>query len=229
MRIVSYNILDGGEGRADPLAEVIEAQRPDVVALIEADDIAVIERIANRMKMDWIQAKGQNHACALLTRWAIVDSINHAALRPVIGNSLLEATVRDPEGRLWPIGVVHLTGRDTEESRRQREQELAAMLEIFSPHRAANRAHLLAGDFNSSIDSSIHQRMLSNGYVDLLNELKPEYARNTGTYTTQDPTRRFDYLFAFGMARNGLKDAWIEQDRLAKFASDHFPVVVEII
>ena len=34
MRIVSYNILDGGEGRADPLAEVIEAQRPEVVALV---------------------------------------------------------------------------------------------------------------------------------------------------------------------------------------------------
>ena len=38
MRIVRYNILDGGEGRADPLAEVIEAQRPDLVALVEATD-----------------------------------------------------------------------------------------------------------------------------------------------------------------------------------------------
>ena len=34
MRLVSYNILDGGEGRADPLAEVIEAQRPDVIGLV---------------------------------------------------------------------------------------------------------------------------------------------------------------------------------------------------
>ena len=31
MRVVSYNILDGGEGRADPLAEVLIARRPDVV------------------------------------------------------------------------------------------------------------------------------------------------------------------------------------------------------
>ena len=36
MRICSYNILDGGEGRADPLAEVILAQRPDIVAIVEA-------------------------------------------------------------------------------------------------------------------------------------------------------------------------------------------------
>ena len=46
MRLVSYNILDGGEGRADPLAEVLLAQRADVVVLLEADQISVVERIA---------------------------------------------------------------------------------------------------------------------------------------------------------------------------------------
>ena len=35
MRLVSYNILDGGTGRADKLADVIAAQRADLVALIE--------------------------------------------------------------------------------------------------------------------------------------------------------------------------------------------------
>ena len=58
MRIVSYNILDGGEGRADPLAEVIEAQRPDVVALVEATDLTVIERIARRLGFDYVHAPG---------------------------------------------------------------------------------------------------------------------------------------------------------------------------
>ena len=58
MRIVSYNILDGGEGRADPLAEVILAQRPDIVALLEADDPAVLEHIAQRARMDFIHARG---------------------------------------------------------------------------------------------------------------------------------------------------------------------------
>jgi hypothetical protein len=28
MRILSYNILDGGEGRGEALADVIEGQRP---------------------------------------------------------------------------------------------------------------------------------------------------------------------------------------------------------
>ena len=47
MKLVSYNILDGGEGRADPLAEVIESQSPDIVVLIEADNPDVLERIGH--------------------------------------------------------------------------------------------------------------------------------------------------------------------------------------
>ena len=69
MRMVSYNILDSGEGRADPLAEIIEAQRADVVCLVEASDLSVVERIANRLKMDYVQAPGRKkQASALLTR-----------------------------------------------------------------------------------------------------------------------------------------------------------------
>src|SRR4051812_36540958 len=96
MRIVSYNILDGGEGRADPLAEVIEAQRPDVVALVEAEDLNVVERIAKRVKMDFVHAPGNAHASVLMSRWTIRESINHAPLRPDLEKSLLEATVATP-------------------------------------------------------------------------------------------------------------------------------------
>src|SRR3954447_8967059 len=98
MRIFSYNILDGGEGRADPLAEVIEAQRADVVALVEASDPAVIERIAGRLKMDFVQGTGPSQASAILSRWTIRESINHAPLRPGLSKSLLEATLIDPAG-----------------------------------------------------------------------------------------------------------------------------------
>ena len=49
MRIVSYNIL-GGEGRADPLAEVIEAQRADIVGIVEADFLPAIERMATQLR-----------------------------------------------------------------------------------------------------------------------------------------------------------------------------------
>src|SRR5215207_6304826 len=108
MRIFSYNILDGGEGRADPLGEVIEAQNADVVALVEATDLTVLDRLARRLGMDFIHAPGAKQASALLSRWTIRDSINHALLRDGLTKSLLEATVVDPAGVEWSIGVVHL-------------------------------------------------------------------------------------------------------------------------
>src|SRR5436190_23855800 len=106
MRMISYNILDGGVGRADPLAEVIEAQRPDVVGLVEADDPAVVERIANRLKMDYVLAAGNSHAAALLSRYPILESINHAPLEPKLSKCFLEARLQVNKREVI-VAVVH--------------------------------------------------------------------------------------------------------------------------
>ena len=114
MRIASYNILTGGEGRADPLIEVLLAQRADVVGLVEAEDPTVLERIARRLKMDYVQATGnKSGASALLSRFPIRDSINQAAFQPDLSKSLLQASVVDPSGQAWQFGVVHRECRGT--------------------------------------------------------------------------------------------------------------------
>src|SRR3954470_10176481 len=115
MRICSYNILTGGEGRADPLVEVLLAQRADVIGLVEAEDPAVLERIARRLNMDYVQAMGnKGGASALLSRFPIRHSINHAALQSELSKSLLQAAVTDGAGQNWHFGVVHLHARATE-------------------------------------------------------------------------------------------------------------------
>src|SRR5688572_31309423 len=120
MRIFFYNIMDGGEGRADPLAEVIAAQRADVVGLAEAQNDEVLARIAKRLGMDYVQAIGNgDSASALLSRFPIRDSANHAPLHPQkLTKSLLRATVIDPTGHPWEFGVVHLQARAGEEHER---------------------------------------------------------------------------------------------------------------
>ena len=253
MRVMSYNILDGGEGRADPLAEVIEAQRADVVALVEATDLAVIERIANRLKFDYVQAIGQKQASALLTRYTIGESINHALLREEMSKSLLEATIIDDRGGEWTFGVVHLHHHATDSDESKREQELALLLEVFKPHRDGRRKQIICGDFNASSPSQkidpaklkestrkayeanggrLHRRvinsMLAAGYVDTLHALRGEFATTAGTFSTQHPGERVDYIFTHGVDRAALKEAWIEYDRLAKYASDHYPVGLEL-
>lgn len=254
MRLASYNILDGGEGRADPLAEVLLAQRPDIVAIVEADNVATLERIATRLCMDYIHAPGGKSAAALLSRWPIARTINHALLRGGLEKSLLEADVTEPDsGRTWTIGVVHLHPKATEEDERQREKEIAVVLEVFASHRAAKRPHLLAGDFNANapyqkIDPAqckpatrdaweknggklprrVVQKILDAGYIDSLRSFDLAASETGGSFSTQYPGQRVDYIWTFGIDPKGIRNAWIEQDRLAKYASDHFPIGVEV-
>ena len=253
MRIASYNILDGGEGRADPLAEVLLAQRADVVALLEADDAAVVRRIASRMNMDFIEAKSRKHTVALLSRWRIAETINHAALRAKSEMSLLEATVIEPGGREWPVGVVHLSPYAREADEQQRERELPLVLDAFASHRQQNRPHLLVGDFNANapyqqidpqrckestrraweengnqVPRRVVQRLLDEGYLDTLRVVNRSASETSGSFSTQNPGQRVDYIFAWGVDPAAIGEAWIEHDRLAKYASDHFPVGAKI-
>jgi endonuclease/exonuclease/phosphatase family metal-dependent hydrolase len=255
MRIVSYNILDGGEGRADPLVEVILAQRPDIVALIEADEIGVVERIASRTGMDFIHATGGKKGAALLSRWPIKQTIDHTLLlkEKTIPKSLLEASIVEPGGREWIIGALHLTAHAGEESERQREKEIATVFEVFKRYRDSNTPHLLLGDFNSNapdqqidpekckpatrqawyanggqLPRRVVQTILDHGYVDTLRSVNPQRARTDGSFSTQYPGQRVDYIYTHGIPSGKIKAAWIEQDRLAKYASDHFLIGAEI-
>jgi len=253
MRLVSYNILDGGEGRADPLAEVIEAQRPDIVVLVEADVPAVVERIAARLKMDFIMGEGRRHGGAILARGRIAESIDHSILRDEFSDLVLEATV-EVEGAEWTVAAVHLHARARLEDEQRREREITGILQIFESHRAAKSPHLLAGDFNANspvqqvvaehckkrtredmaanggvLPRTAVKNLLDAGYLDTLHSVLGSEAAKTGSFTTQEPGQRVDYIFSFGIEPARLKHAKVEQDRLAKYASDHFPVMVEIV
>jgi endonuclease/exonuclease/phosphatase family metal-dependent hydrolase len=255
MRILSYNILDGGKERADALAAVIEPQRPDVVGLVEADDKQVVERLAGRLKMDVLHAPGNSHASALLSRWPIRESINHAVLHPAkLEKSLLEATVAEPSSsRQWTIGVVHLHAHGTEEAERRREQEIDVVLGVFENQRLASGPHVLCGDFNANapyqvidpqkckprtrrewvqngggLPRRVVQRILDAGYRDSLYEFDRKAGATQGTFSTEFPGQRVDYIFTFGIEKDRLKRAWIIYDPPARDASDHFPVGLEV-
>jgi endonuclease/exonuclease/phosphatase family metal-dependent hydrolase len=253
VRLLSYNILDGGTGRADQLADVIASRRPDLVALVEAEDEAVLDHLARRLDMDVIFAAGNTHASALLTRWPVRESINHAPLHKDLEKSFLEATIVDPTGREWTLGVLHLHAHGTEADEDQRLRELDIVLKAFAPHRAANRPHLLCGDFNSNAPYQLIdpakckprtqkewvqnggglprravQKVLNAGYVDTLREVDPEASETVGSFNTQSPGQRVDYVFACGFGRTDLAAAWVERSAEAKDASDHFPVGVEL-
>jgi endonuclease/exonuclease/phosphatase family metal-dependent hydrolase len=253
VRIVSYNILDGGGGRTNAILDVVEKQRPDVVALAEADSLAALERMALRLKMDYVHAPGNKSAVALLSRLPIRQSINHAPLRPALTKGLLEATVVDEKGDEWTIGVLHLHAHAAEADEQIREREIADVLDVFARYRSANRPHLLCGDFNANspvqqidpaevkprtreemeqnggvIPRRVIQKLLDAGYVDSLDAVDPRHAPTAGTFSTECPGQRVDFLFAWGVAADRIRDAWIEYGDPAKDASDHYPIGAEV-
>jgi len=250
---MSYNILDGGVGRLEQITAVIRGQRPDVVALVEADDPNIVEQLAVALEMDFIHAPGNSKASALLSRFAIAQTINHAPLHPELSKSFLEATVLQGDGE-WVVGVVHLHARATEADETIRQREIDCVLNIFRPHREARRPHLLAGDFNANspiqqidprrcklstreawkqnggqIPRRVIQAMLDAGYVDSLAVVHPQEARTAGSFSTEFPGQRVDYIFTFGIDPRHVSDAWITYDPPANQASDHFPVGLEIV
>jgi endonuclease/exonuclease/phosphatase family metal-dependent hydrolase len=224
------------------------------VALVEATDLTVIERIAKRLGFDYVHAPGNSQASALLTRYTIRQSINHALLDKRMSKSFLEALLLDPSGVEWTLGVVHLHAHAREEDESIRERELQVVLDTFQSQRTQRRPHIVCGDFNANspiqqidpqkvkkstreaweknggkLPRRLIQKMLDAGYVDTLHAVRGDRATTHGTFSTQQPGQRVDYIFTQGLEKSRLKDGWIEYDRLAKYASDHFPVGVEII
>jgi endonuclease/exonuclease/phosphatase family metal-dependent hydrolase len=253
MRILSYNILDGGTGRTAALFSVIERQKPDVVGLVEAEDRAVVEDLAGRLGMDFVQGPGNHKASALLSRFVIRDSINHAPLHKELTKSLLEATVVDPKGVEWTMGVLHLHAQALEADEAVREREIGKVLELFAGHREAGRAHLIMGDFNANapgqkIDPALCKpstreaweknggriprrvvgRILEERYLDSMAVVDPEWAFTSGTFSTQFPGQRVDYVFAYGIEPGRIRKGEIIYDGEAHEASDHFPIAVEV-
>lgn len=253
MRIISYNILDGGVGRADPLGEVIQAQQADVVVLVEADEDEVVDRLAKRMKMDRIIAPGHGHCLAILSRWPFRETINHALIHPDAPRSCCEAVIRLPNGNELPVIGLQLHPGDHESDENIRQKQMAGVLRISHDYRTQNRPHLLAGDFNShspiqQIDLSrcktstrqawqdnggnlprrVVQNLLEHGYIDTLEYVRPDQAQTLATFTTHEPGQRVDFIFSYAINPSNIVDAWVEQDRLATYASDHYPVGAEM-
>ena len=203
VRLVSYNIMTGGEGRADPIAEVLLAQRADIIGLHECENGEVLSRLARRLDMQFVVAQSISGSVALFTKHTILASLNVAMLQRS-SMPILDAVVKlkDESGLGWmiPVRVAHVTHAG--EADRMAEKLGSgrvpmAMLMCYEPplgHRV--------------IDGVINPSTLP----------VPE--------KTHAPVRQLNAV----LVRQGIEmvESWIEADRMAYYASDHLPAGVEI-
>ena len=253
MRFLTYNIREGGVGRAEIIAEVIKAARPDVVALQEARDPIVVERIA---KLAGFRYWGSRvaHSTGFLSNVRVVEyAWRHP---PRTRHALLEVSLADGFPRVF---VLHLRAWFSKWSERQRARELRGLLDgIQQQLIRENRAfafHVLAGDFNAlapgerfdpspmprwirgmvwlsgrDIARSTIAMMQSDGYVDAWRTLHADLEKDPGyTFPVWNPHVRLDYVFTPTEFASRFASCEVrkEPDEV-RTASDHFPLLVEI-
>lgn len=253
MRLLTYNIREGGVGRAEQIAEVIKAASPDVVALQEARDPVVTEQIA---KLAGFEQWGSRtaHSTGFLSNIPVTA---HAWRHPPrTRHAVLEVTLGDGFPRIF---VVHLRAWFSKWSERRRTQELRGLIdgikEQLEKEKRAFAFHILTGDFNAlapdeKFDSSPMPRwirgmiwlsgreigrttiamMKSEGYVDAWRALYADHVNDPGyTFPVWSPHVRLDYVFTPTEFASRLVSCEVRrQPETVKQASDHFPLLVEL-
>ena len=249
MRVMTYNILDGGVGREHLITEVTEAVRPDVLVLQEVYQNGFVERLAGDLAMQHALATGNStRHMALLSRLPIRTAAAYHP-KPPIQHVALEAELEHPQlGSIWLFGV-HLLPMLSIVREAWRTWEISAVLRHIGDRRRG--PCLVAGDFNTvARDDSVVAdpapslrrrlrwfqsrrvfriavgRMQAAGFHDCYRHLHP--GLHGYTLPAPDPGVRLDYIFASPPLAARLTHCTVVTDPPAvRQASDHLPVAAE--
>ncbi|HET6478642.1 MAG TPA: endonuclease/exonuclease/phosphatase family protein [Actinoplanes sp.] len=255
MRFMTWNIKTGGRGRLDAITAVIRRERPDLLALQELrgfdrDDGRVLRELAEAVGMVPHLARsflGQPVAVLVRPRLRIVD---RAVVRWRLHHAAAIVTVATTAGPLRAVST-HLNPFSP--YRRMREAVWLAARYGPSGHRT-----VIAGDLNGldpgtdhtatlapqpgflrarhlapdgTADTRAVGAFLDAGYVDLWR------AAGSGSPLTVPTTRgggrefsrmRLDYVLASPVVADGASDMVVVRGDETEFASDHYPVRVEL-
>ena len=227
MRVLTWNIWNGGAGRLDAIERVLREQDADVVALQEANDRAAVESLGERLEHGRRLRRGEHEfAVAWLSRLPVTRAQNHRL-------SVLEKTLLEVEIDGLRLFATHLSAGRTKAHEPHRIAEAEAILAV------AGDGDLLVGDFNA-----VHPRdavgtpppeerlehvsrrpielVLEAGLDDCYRELHPD---DLGwTYLASHLWARIDFVFA----SKRIKVERCDVVENIGDASDHLPLVAEV-
>lgn len=242
LKVVSYNILEGGGERLLEILNVIRDLRPDVVALLEANSRRNVAAIARELNMQAIIGKANSKFhVAWLSRLPVRRSQNHRL--PILSKTLLEIEV-EWEGAPLRLFAAHLAGGADPV---HPADEMPVVLEVLRP--LAGQPHLLVGDLNSlhpddpvgpppfdvermqaAIDADPRRAislLLEAGYVDCYRVLHPSSEAPGYSYPTCSAWMRLDYAFASPELAPRIQACDLVVGVTTDRASDHYPLWVE--
>jgi endonuclease/exonuclease/phosphatase family metal-dependent hydrolase len=239
LRIMTYNVHSciGMDGKLAPdrIARVIARANPDVVALQELDvgrarteGIDQAHRIARYLEMDFhfhpaIHIEEERYGDAILT---------HLPMRLVKADALPgppELPRLERRGALWvaiDLGDQEVQIMNTHLGLLARERMLqvnALLGAEWLEHQQCRGRVILCGDFNA-LPSSAASRRLRSRLNDV--QIEAESHRPRSTFIGRFPTARIDHVFVDSELEVG--DVTVPESELARVASDHLPLVVDV-
>lgn len=241
LKVLSYNIWDGGGGRIPTIAAIIRAENPDAVTLIEARDLAAAEQLARDLGMALVLGEVENgYHVVWLSRLPIRGAANHRS--PLLAKTLLEIEVQSGD-EVVSLFATHLGSRHDVP---KPVGEIPVILDVM--RRQAGRPHLLVGDFNAlrqddaigspppgvvkrgeAVDGTPRPALLpllAAGYLDAYRALHPDEPGYT--YLADAPWLRLDYIFLSPGLAGRLVACDVVTGPMAARASDHLPLWAEL-
>lgn len=241
LRLMTYNVhrCVGTDRKLDVerVAEVIAAEKPDVVALQELDvrrartkGVDQAHRLAELLKMS-----SHFHPAMTVEEELYGDAILTALPEKLVKADGLPLYNRipglEPRGAIWitvevggvPVQIIntHL-GLVPQEQKRQ----AAALLgEQWMAHDDFKAPGILLGDFNATPYSATY-RLLKAAMRDAQTQSPTWRQTPTATFPSNFPFMRIDHVFLTkGLETVGVRSPY---GALARAASDHLPLVVDL-
>lgn len=256
MRLLTYNILEGGVGRTEALCKVIYQAQADIVALQEVCDETFFYNLARNLDYPYriLGYGNQGFHVGLLSRYPIIRSAIHSD-DEVFRHSLIEAQLETPLGLVGTF-VAHLHPYYDEAAEDKRLIEVQTILNYMQPYDEG--LSLVAGDFNA-VEPGVNLNLcrwprhcrerveaqggdmrrdtvsaiINAGYEDCFRYLHPFdnqiSASLQGGYTMHaaNPNTRLDYIFASSALAGHLQSCEVFVPAEAPYASDHLPVLAQ--
>jgi len=247
VRVITYNILDGGEDRIPVIAQILHNQHPDMIALQEANDRSNAEQLARALKMHLVfgEANSDYHV-AWLSSLPVLQVRNYRL--PVLHKTLLAIDVAW-KGTTLHLCTTHLRAGYEDVYEEGREDEIKAILETIEP--MLKEPLLLVGDLNAIAPGDpvalvpeghrehderllikqakrlVIARIREAGLVDCYRALHPTEEGYTCDARWDDPCMRIDYCFASPSLAQDVRTCDVLSNELTSRASDHLPVQVD--
>lgn len=248
LRVMTYNILDGGEHREPHILNVIQTSKPDIVILQEVFPEEFLKFLSHSLGMNhYFGAGNKKRRVALLSKFPVLAFKSHHPVFPIWRN-FIEAEIE-----CGPIKTVRIIGVHP-------IANLGVVLEVWRKWEVnhiinhvrsfRNTPCLIAGDFNAIAPGETAktdnmpnwlkwiiylqgnrvyhfsiETLLSAGFTDCFRFLNSE---SGFTLPPPNPNARLDYIFVNAPMKTYLKKCWVVREPSSvNLASDHYPVMAE--